>query len=258
MAEIAKRGHYYESDASAQRQVQNEHDEAPLQRAQYPTWRVLRRGRTWLIVYLVAVLALLALALAAHTYSVLPGDLPFTHELQESRSPIVFGYLYGVSYIGFPLQSSIIVAAVVALFLALRLWLEALFLALTLLADGLGGLLKVAIGRQRPASNLVHVVQVIHSPSFPSGHTLHYTVFFGFLAFLLAIHFRPSWWRNLLIGICALLILSVGPSRVYLGEHWLTDVLGGYLLGALFLMPFIAVYLRVLTQRREWLARKST
>src|SRR5262249_21174096 len=118
-----------------------------------------------------------------------------------------------------------------------------LFTLLTLLADALGGLIKQIVGRQRPLPAQVHVVQVLQSPSFPSGHVLHYTVFYGFLAFVLATSFRPSWPRNVLIAVCLALIALVGPSRVYLGEHWLSDVVGGYLIGALFLVPLIALYI---------------
>ena len=209
----------------------------------YPRWRVLRRGRVWLTVYVVALLGLLALAVAAHIYSVLPGDLPFTRELQETSNPIVANVLTFVSYIGFPTQSAVILILVTLGLIVFRLRLEAVFLLLTLAADGVGSLVKMVVNRSRPSPSLVHVVQRITSPSFPSGHTLHYVVFYGFLAFVFATTFRPSWGRNLLIAVCVLLIVLVGPSRVYLGEHWLTDVVGGYLLGGLLLVPIIAGYL---------------
>jgi membrane-associated phospholipid phosphatase len=209
----------------------------------YPRRRVLRRGRVWLAVYVVALLALLALALAARIYSVLPGDLPFTRELQETRNPIIANVLTFISYIGFPTQSAIILILVTLGLIVFRLRLEAVFLLLTLAADGIGGLVKTVVNRSRPSPSLVHVVQRITSPSFPSGHTLHYVVFYGFLAFVFATSFRPSWGRNLLIAVCGVLIVLVGPSRVFLGEHWLTDVVGGYLLGGLLLVPIIAGYL---------------
>ena len=141
-----------------------------------------------------------------------------------------------------------------------RLRVEAVFLALTLLADLLGGVLKIVVGRNRPTPDLVHVVQQIQQPSFPSGHTLHYTVFYGFLIFVIATNFKSSWPRNVALVIFALLIALVGPSRVYLGEHWPTDVIGGYLIGALCLAPLIAGYLwakahLIVTASPPWIRR---
>lgn len=212
---------------------------------EYPRWRVLRRGRVWFSVYAVVVLAVTALALAAHAMSVLPGDLPLTRELQESRNPLIFWPLYGVSWIGFGVQTVVITLVALGLLLLFRLRVEALFLAIGVIGEGLlNTLLKDIVGRQRPGANLVHVVQQINSPSFPSGHVMHYTVFYGFLIFIIATHFRSSWGRNLLLGIFIALIVLVGPSRVYLGEHWPTDVLGAYLIGGLCLVPLIWGYLR--------------
>jgi undecaprenyl-diphosphatase len=208
-----------------------------------PRRRVLLRGRYVLAAYVIVALVLAALAVAAHAQAVLPGDLPLTRELQESRSPVVFWFFSSISAIGFTVPSAIIEILAVLVLWLLRLRLESLFLVLSLLADLLGGILKVVVGRHRPSPDLVHVVQQIQQPSFPSGHTLHYTVFYGFLFFVIATNFKSSWVRNGVLVICALLVLLVGPSRIYLGEHWPTDVLGGYLVGALCLAPLIAGYL---------------
>ncbi len=208
-----------------------------------PRWRVLRRGRVVLSAYAVVILIVVLLALAAHLMSVLPGDLPFTRELQETTFPGVAGLMAFISYLGTPtLSGALLIVACVTL-LALRMPLEAFFLVLTLLADALGGLLKIVVGRHRPATNLVHVVQVIKQPSFPSGHTLHYTVFYGFLIFITATNYKRSWQRDGLIVLLVIPIALVGLSRVYLGEHWLSDVVGGYLVGALCLVPLTACYL---------------
>jgi undecaprenyl-diphosphatase len=69
-----------------------------------------------------------------------------------------------------------------------------------------------------------------------------YTVFFGFLLFLAYVLLKESWRRTLLIGFFAVLVLLVGPSRIYTGEHWASDVAGAYLLGALTLVANIAFY----------------
>lgn len=208
-----------------------------------PRWHALTKGRFILTIYVLVLAAVVGLALAARAFSVLPGDVFFTLELQEITNPVAYNVLFYVSYIGYPVLSAVIFALVVLAFLAVRLWLEAIFLVLTLIADAIGGVLKMVVGRHRPLPSQVHVVQAITSPSFPSGHTLHYTVFYGFIAFVLFTAFRPSWPRNVLIGVCLALIVLVGPSRIYLGEHWLSDVVGGYLIGALFLVPLIAAYL---------------
>ncbi|MGZ3663717.1 MAG: phosphatase PAP2 family protein [Ktedonobacterales bacterium] len=218
---------------------------------EYPRWRVLRRGHVWLSVYVVALIAVTALALAAHAMSVLPGDLPLTRELQEHRNPLIFWLLYSASWIGFSVQSVVIPVIAVSLLLLFRLRLEALFTAIAVVgASLLNTLLKAIVGRQRPASDLVHVVQQLNSPSFPSGHVMHYTVFYGFLIFIIATNFRSSWGRNLLLGILIALIVLVGPSRVYLGEHWPTDVLGAYIIGGLCLVPLIWGYLRAKARLR--------
>ncbi|HET9981220.1 MAG TPA: phosphatase PAP2 family protein [Ktedonobacterales bacterium] len=217
--------------------------QAQVAREREPRWRILARGRVLLVVYIIVLIVVGLLAFAAHNTSVLPGDLPFTRELQESKSPIIAGLFYYVSALGFTVPSAAIeIVALLTLWL-LRLRLEAIFLALSLLADLFGLIVKIVVGRQRPSPDLVHVVQQIQQPSFPSGHTLHYTVFYGFLIFITVTNFRPSWLRTVAIVAFALLIALVGPSRVYLGEHWPTDVVGGYLIGALCLAPLIAGYL---------------
>ena len=217
--------------------------QAQVARAREPRWRILARGRVLLVIYVIVLVVVGLLAFAAHNTSVLPGDLPFTRELQESKSPIIAGLFYYVSALGFTVPSATIEILALLVLWLLRLRLEAIFLALALLADLFGLIIKIVVGRQRPSPDLVHVVQQIQQPSFPSGHTLHYTVFYGFLIVIIFTNFKPSWLRTVAIVVFALLIALVGPSRVYLGEHWPTDVVGGYLIGVLCLGPLIAGYL---------------
>lgn len=208
-----------------------------------PRRHALRRGRFLLAIYLVGLVAAVALTLGARSFSVLPGDLPFTRELQETSNPVITSTMVFTSAIGYPVQSAILlIIAVLALWI-IRLRVEALFVIVSLLADALAGLLKSLVGRHRPLPSIVHVMQPLSDGSFPSGHTLHYTVFYGFLIFVVGVNFRPSWPRALAIILLALPIALIGLSRVYLGEHWVTDVVGGYLIGALFLAPLIYAYI---------------
>lgn len=120
------------------------------------------------------------------------------------------------------------VAAIVVL-AALRHWRGALTLALAVVGTQVVvTLLKLAVARPRPASN--ELVSNASGFSFPSGHSATSVAVYATLAFLAA---RACCGRRrvFLIGIGALVVTAVGASRVYLGAHYPTDVLAGWLTG---------------------------
>ena len=88
------------------------------------------------------------------------------------------------------------------------------------------------IARPRPQPELVYVAKENKSPSFPSGHATTAVTGWGWLLVLAAqqLKGKPT-WRNAALCLILSVIALTGPSRVYLGEHWPTDVLGGYLYG---------------------------
>ncbi len=98
------------------------------------------------------------------------------------------------------------------------------------LSLGLTIVLKTTVGRLRPAATDV-LGTVDTGYAFPSGHTLNATVFYGLLACLL-IHGTRH--RGARVGIAVgwlVLALGVGVSRIYLGYHWMTDVMAGWSIG---------------------------
>jgi membrane-associated phospholipid phosphatase len=72
---------------------------------------------------------------------------------------------------------------------------------------------------------------------------MFYLGFFGFIGFLAFSLLKPSFKRSLILALIGSLVLLIGISRIYLGEHWASDVLGSYLLGSLTLVATIQVYL---------------
>lgn len=122
---------------------------------------------------------------------------------------------------------------------------EAAFMPVVLFAPILNVILKESVSRTRPEAALIEVFEPLPSYSYPSGHVMYYVVFFGFSAFLAAsLPYLAPKWRIFLLVVCLPLILLIGISRIYLGAHWPSDVLGAYLIGGLYLFVLILIYLK--------------
>ncbi|MBN2001785.1 MAG: phosphatase PAP2 family protein [Anaerolineae bacterium] len=195
-------------------------------------------------VYLVAATASFGILLVLASLSnYFPIDLSITRGVQTINAAWFSNLMWAVSLAGYAPQAWLLVGAVVLLlfFIGLR-WEAIIALVAALGAAGLGNLIKLWVHRPRPGADLVHVVQQLNDLSFPSGHVLLYTAFFGFLVFLAYTLLKPSWARTLTLAILGSLVGLVGLSRIYLGNHWASDVIGAYLLGSLWLALSIAIY----------------
>lgn len=230
--------------------------EGPETRRRFALLRALRRDpalrlRWLLIAGLLSLVAVAALAAFARALVVLPIDLWFTRELQEHQWTTVARLMYVVSLPGYAPWSVVTVGVGVTLVALLLSWREGLYLlAVTALQGLLNAAIKAAIGRPRPVEDLVAIFAPVSGFSFPSGHVMFYSVFFGFLAFLAWARLRPSPLRALLLTLLVALVALVGPSRIILGAHWLSDVVAAYLLGGLILALAIEGYMRYLPPRR--------
>jgi undecaprenyl-diphosphatase len=111
-------------------------------------------------------------------------------------------------------------------------------------------LLKLLSGRPRPSRDLVNVAGTFHFDSFPSGHVVFFVEFFGLLLFFAYVLLKRGPLRRTLLAVPGVLIALVGVSRVYLGAHWPSDVVGAYLAGGIWLMLMIEVYRRIKAKRR--------
>ncbi len=204
----------------------------------------VRRGRTAALLErlgLVGFLAIFGLVRARRSDAI---DLAVTMKLQRFSHPSLARLMQAVSWPGFPPQSRIIPAVIVAMLLALRLRLEAIAMVGAWGTALLASLVKALMKRPRPVAGVD--VRVIAAPlggsSFPSGHTITYVGVYGFLAYLAYTLLRPAWLRRLVVGALLSLVALVGPSRVHQGHHWLTDVSASYLLGISYLLGLSRLY----------------
>lgn len=204
-----------------------------------------RRGRAFLFqLYLAAaIMGFLGLAFYAYTIPYSPVDVWITQHFQRIEASWFMALMVAISWPGFTPQNLIIAMIIPAGLALLGFHWEAVVTGGAALSEGvLNTLIKALIHRTRPAEDVVDVIQQLASYSFPSGHVMFYTVFFGFLIFLAFTLLSHSWLRTALILFFSSLVLLVGPSRVFLGQHWASDVLGAYLLGSLWLVLVIRIY----------------
>lgn len=103
----------------------------------------------------------------------------------------------------------------------------------------LNNLLKIIIQRPRPSETIVLAVE--SSYSFPSGHSMMSMIFYGLLIYYTIKFINKKWIRNILVSILSTIILFVGISRIYLGVHYATDVLAGYIVGIIYLIIFTKI-----------------
>lgn len=204
----------------------------------------------WLIRSL-PVLIVLVLLLAGLSYTVyvmpdLPIDLTVARAVQGFNFPGYEQLLIASGLPGYPPQVyAEFVAIVVILFLIGQRW-EAVSFAFGTVGIGAVGLaLKLLIDRPRPSPELIHVLNPQLDGgkfSYTAGHVQSYVVMLGFIAFLILSQTDRRAWQNLLLVIIGVMIVLIGVSRVYSGEHWFTDVVGGYLLGLIWLGVTIRFY----------------
>src|SRR5712691_6337244 len=156
--------------------------------------------------------------------------------------------MLAVSYIGNVTVLAVgLIALAAILFWILDLRLEAIMvIAVSATSAILNSLIKLIVARPRPSASLVEIIQAASGNSFPSGHVMSYVAFWGLLFSFGIILFRGKhWWRTALLIISALFFVLVGPSRIYLGDHWASDVLGAYLIGGAWLGITLWVYLKL-------------
>ena len=192
--------------------------------------------------FLAGLATMAALLALARAHAVLPGDEWALLELRQWRAGWLDLAVYILYMAAFGAPSLPYLQIMLVIFVALGRWRDGLLLAASGVMPLLLNLgLKEWVARPRPDAVLALVEETGYA--FPSSHTVVATAFYGALIYLLgqwdAFPNRPA-LRRAIQGALALLILAVGASRVYVGAHWPSDVIGGFLFGGLCLTALVA------------------
>jgi undecaprenyl-diphosphatase len=178
-------------------------------------------------------------------------DKPALSWAVSVRSPVLDAWVTGFTDLGRTLPMVLIAGSLtLALFLRYRrrtVWVLMVVAATGSISFTVAG--KALVGRSRPALETA-VPPFEESFSFPSGHALNSTVVAGMLAHLVCVLASRRWLRVLAVVTASAWALGMGLSRVYLGHHWLTDVMFAWLFGLGWLALLVTVH-RVLLRLRE-------
>jgi undecaprenyl-diphosphatase len=187
---------------------------------------------------------LLALALAAaiaHGQVLLTWDEPIQRTVEANRTAALDDFFLTVSRLG-----STIPVLVLGSALTLITWRRCPAVAVavavaTVSRPLLEFTLKATIDRPRP--DFQRLVAG-NGPSFPSGHPMASVALWGLLPVIVGLYTkrRAIWWASVVVA--GTLIAGISASRVYLGVHWFSDVVGGLLVGTFFLVGVDTVFKR--------------
>jgi membrane-associated phospholipid phosphatase len=176
-------------------------------------------------------------------------DLPVSAWFHNHPDPLMTRFMWLVTQ----WHSTIGVLAMAALLgVALYQAGQSQWLLPLLLSVPGGMLLNVIVKNlvRRPRPHFDHPMLTLTSYSFPSGHTAGATVFYGFVCIFLLVQPRARRWRKAIVSAAVAMVALVGLSRIYLGAHYLTDVLGAIVEGLLWLWISLAT-VRALRRRRS-------
>ena len=196
--------------------------------------------RSLLIIFFIAIslfglAALLVLVSGVVGPDAMPlGDLSVYNLMREIRNAPADEFMIPVTMLGDSFVIEAIMVTIVGWLIWRRAWRAAIAsTAIFVFGHFANSWMKLIIHRARPINHFAGA----DAFSFPSGHATMSAITFGVLA-VLASHSMSRWSRSLVYAACGLVIITISYSRVYLGVHWTTDVLGGMLFGMILVAAF--------------------
>lgn len=200
----------------------------------------------WCVVVLAAVVAGITASVLGEV-GITAIDQPGTDWVVQRRDSVVTPVAIAISAVGGTL-AMVVLSVMICLVLAWRgRWPEAVLAAFTTAGSGVLVVVgKNLVGRTRPpeADRLVTVT----NPAFPSGHSLGSIVVIGVLTVVVLARLQRPAVRRIAMTAASVFVAAVGLSRWYLGVHWPTDILGGWCIGALWLVLCLVAYRYLVTR----------
>jgi undecaprenyl-diphosphatase len=170
-------------------------------------------------------------------------DLGVSHALQFYHPAWLVGLAEGVSFLGSPLFVVILALVLLTICYIKRWRIEMVRIFLVLSGNLLTLILKPFFGRDRPQPGFVFKLFNEASFSFPSGHSLCAMLIGGYF-WLLSANW-PTKQKRAIRLLAVIFVLSIGWSRIYLGVHWLTDVVAGYIFSFIWLAAVAVIWPRI-------------
>ena len=180
-------------------------------------------------------------------------DQPVLDAAVASRTPATEEWVTRFTDLGGTVGMPVIaVVVVIVLSVRRRSWLPVALMGIAAAGSvAITVLGKDLAGRARPPV-LLAVPPLESSPSFPSGHTLNATVVLGLAAYLVVLGRKHLRSRLLVGSVAVVFVVAMGLSRVWLGHHWLTDVMAGWLIGLAWLGTVVTAHrVKVTLDRAE-------
>lgn len=157
-------------------------------------------------------------------------DIRIIYLTQDIISEASNNFFALLTTIGDPLYITLFSCVFIFYFIAFKKFREAKYFSATILAGLIISYFSKII-LQRPRPELLNLISRPNSYSLPSGHALLAVCFFGMLGYFLFKYFRKKYLKIISICLALSIIILIGLSRIYLGVHYLSDVLAGWYLG---------------------------
>lgn len=193
----------------------------------------LFHGGKWIIALVFSAMFLL---LGCNIDSLSPMDSAVYSAISHLQGDFATGFFMGLTQLVHPI--TLIIVSIGMIFLMRKHYYWVPIFANLGISVMLNLSLKSMFTRVRP-TDVIHLVTET-GYSFPSGHTMAGTAFYGFLIYLIWQTALKKSYKQILTGVLACIILLVGTSRIYLGVHYFSDVLGGYLAASIYLIIFVS------------------